>query len=98
MGEAVPARPEAGPNIYRRETNGRSRIPVVAFAGFVPPSILLVASCLDLPVNVPVMSGLCLAVFALIYLRMMWLIETDHRADQRDRGARPRPRGLAPPT
>ena len=48
----------------------------MAFAGFIPPSILLVGqqprphrstsrSC----------PALCVAVFALIYLRMMWLIE-----------------------
>ena len=33
------------------------------------------ASSLSLPVNVPVMSALCVTVFSLIYLRMMWLIE-----------------------
>ncbi len=47
----------------------------MAFAGFIPPTILLVASRYKLIVDVPVMSGLCVAVFALIYLRMMWLIE-----------------------
>ena len=49
-------------------------MPAVAFAGFVPPSILLIAICLDASEGVPVMAGICLAVFALIYLRMMWLI------------------------
>ena len=66
--------PKPVPNVYRREPNGMGRMPAVAFAGFVPPSILLIASCLDASVGVPVMAGLCLAVFALIYLRMMWLI------------------------
>ena len=75
VGEAAPETPKATPSIYRRETNGRQRIPMVAFAGFIPPSILLVASSLSLPVNVPVMSALCVTVFSLIYLRMMWLIE-----------------------
>ncbi len=74
VAEAIPVIPKPVPNVYRRETNGRGRIPAVVFAGFVPPAILLVASCLDEPVDVPVMSGLCIAVFALIYLRMMWLI------------------------
>ncbi len=46
----------------------------MAFAGFVPPTILVVTSTLGFSVNVPVMSALCVAVFALIYLRMMWLI------------------------
>jgi diguanylate cyclase (GGDEF)-like protein len=72
--EGIPVTPKPVPNIYRRETDGRRRMPVVAFAGFIPPSILLVASCLGASVDVPVMSGLCVAVFTLIYLRMMWLI------------------------
>ena len=75
VGEKIPEPPKQTPSIYRRETNGRGRIPVVAFAGFIPPTILLVTSSLGLSVNVPVMSALCIAVFALIYLRMMWLIE-----------------------
>jgi diguanylate cyclase (GGDEF)-like protein len=72
--EATPIAPKPVPNVYRRETNGRSRIPAVAFAGFIPPSILLVASSLGQPTDVPALSALCVAVFALIYLRMMWLI------------------------
>ncbi len=74
VGEAVPVNPKPAPSVYQRATNGRSRIPAVVFAGFVPPSILLVASSLGAPVDVPVQSALCVAVFALIYLRMMWLI------------------------
>ena len=73
--DPVPA-PEQRANIYVRENDGRHRIPMVAFAGFVPPSLLLVAICLGASVDVPVMSGICIAVFALIYLRMMWLIGT----------------------
>ncbi len=73
--DPLPA-PEQRANIYVRENDGRHRIPMVAFAGFVPPSLLLVAICLGASVNVPVMSGICIAVFALIYLRMMWLIGT----------------------
>ncbi len=74
MGEPIPFQPRPQPNIYRRETDTRRRIPIVAFAGFVPPSILLVTSCLGNSTDVPFMSGICVAVFALIYLRMMWLI------------------------
>jgi len=76
VAETVAATPEQRANIYIRENDGRHRIPMVAFAGFVPPSLLLVAICLGASVNVPVMSGICIAVFALIYLRMMWLIGT----------------------
>jgi len=74
IGEMTPVPEPQTPNVYRRESDGRSRIPVVAFAGFIPPTILLVASSLGFSVDVPVLSGLCVAVFALIYLRMMWLI------------------------
>ncbi len=76
MAEAVAPVPPKAPNIYLRENDGRQRVPVVAFAGFVPPSTLLVASALGASVNVSVMAGICIAVFALIYLRMMWLIGT----------------------
>ena len=75
VGEEIPEPPKQTPSIYRSETNGRGRMPVVAFAGLIPPSILLETSSLGLSVHVPVMSALCLAVFALIYLRMMWLID-----------------------
>ncbi len=74
--EAVAPVPRQAPNIYLRENDGRHRVPWVAFAGFIPPSTLLVASALGAPVNVSVMAGICIAVFALIYLRMMWLIGT----------------------
>jgi diguanylate cyclase len=74
-GDTLPVPARETPNIYRRETSTRRRIPVVAFAGFIPPCILVVASRLGLSVDVPVMSAICVVVFALIYLRMMWLIE-----------------------
>ncbi len=74
MGEPTPYQPPLQPNVYRRDTDTRRRIPVVAFAGFVPPTILLVTSRLGADTDVGVMSAICVAVFALIYLRMMWLI------------------------
>jgi diguanylate cyclase (GGDEF)-like protein len=70
-----PVEPKQSPNIYHRETPGRRRMPLVALAGFVPPAILLVTSCVGVAVNVPVLAGLCVAVSALVYLRMMWLID-----------------------
>ena len=75
IGQPLPVPQREAPSIYRRDSNGSHRIPVVAFAGFVPPTILLVGSTYGLNIDVPVMSGLCVAVFALIYLRMMWLIQ-----------------------
>jgi len=74
IAEPAPAVTRLPANIYRRESIGRRRLPFVAFAGFVPPAILLVASARGESVDVPVMSGLCVAAFALVYLRMMWLI------------------------
>ncbi len=75
IAQGIPVEPKLSPNIYHREAPGRRRMPLVAFAGFVPPAILLVASCLGVAVNVPVLSGLCVAVSALVYLRMIWLID-----------------------
>jgi diguanylate cyclase len=75
IGEGLPILPKPVPNIYRRDSKGSHRIPIVAFAGFIAPSLLLVASRLGLSVDVTVMAAFCVAVFALIYLRMMWLIE-----------------------
>jgi diguanylate cyclase (GGDEF)-like protein len=56
------------------ETIGRHRLPVVIVAGFIPPTILVLAASLGVPANVPVIAGLCVAVFAVICLRMIWLI------------------------
>ncbi len=56
MAEAVTPTPQQKANIYVRENDGRRRIPVVAFAGFVPPSLLLVAS---LPRRLRQRAGAC---------------------------------------
>jgi diguanylate cyclase (GGDEF)-like protein len=74
VSDEVTVAPRPAPSVYRGEASGQNRVPVVAFAGFVAPTILLVASCLGARVNVVVMSALSVAIFALIYLRMMWLI------------------------
>ena len=74
VSDEVTVAPRPTPSVYRGEASGQNRVPVVAFAGFVAPTILLVASCLGARVNVVVLSALSVAIFALIYLRMMWLI------------------------
>jgi diguanylate cyclase len=74
IAEEILVPPRQAPSVYRAETSGRNRVPVVALVGFVPPSILLITSCLHIAVNVVVLSALGVGVFALIYLRMMWLI------------------------
>ena len=51
------------------------RIPVVTLAGLIPAAMLLVCAGLGLHVNVVAQSGFCIAVFALVYLRLMWLIK-----------------------
>jgi diguanylate cyclase (GGDEF)-like protein len=58
----------------RPETSDRHRIPIVILAGFIPPTILVVTASLGVSVNVLVMASLCVAVFAVICLRMIWLI------------------------
>jgi diguanylate cyclase (GGDEF)-like protein len=74
IADEIPVPPRQAPSVYRAETSGRNRVTIVALVGFVPPSILLITSCLNVSVNVVVLSGLGVGVFALIYLRMMWLI------------------------
>ena len=74
VGQRVLIEPKRVPNVYHRDTAGQRRLPLVAFAGFVPAGILVVTSALNLPVDVPFMAALSLAVTTLIYLRMMWLI------------------------
>ena len=58
----------------RQVARDRHRMPIVIVAGFIPPTILVVATSLGGSVNVLVMAGLCIAVFAVICLRMIWLI------------------------
>ncbi len=87
MAEISTVEPRPVPNVYRREPNGIGRIPAVAFAGFVPPSILLIASCLDASVGIP---GDVRALPGRIRSHLPAddvAHRADHRADQRDRGS-----------
>ncbi len=59
----------------RRETASRRRIPIVALAGFIPLVILAASSFFGVPVNLPVLAGLGIAVSAVIYVRITWLID-----------------------
>jgi diguanylate cyclase len=52
---------------------GRRRLPVVALAGFISPTILIVSDVLGTPVDVSVLAGLSIALFSLVVLRMRWL-------------------------
>ena len=55
--------------------DARRRIPVLAMAGFVAPGVLLVASATGASVDVPVIAGTSIALFALVSLRMSWLFQ-----------------------
>ena len=50
------------------------RLPLVALAAFVPPLLLVVASVTGTQVNVAAISILCVAVFSLICVRMLWML------------------------
>ena len=98
VGEQIPEPPKQTPSIYRSETNGRGRIPVVAFAGFIPPTILLVMSSLGL---VGQRAGHVRALHRRLRPHLPAddvAHRADHHPDQRDRSARPGPRGVASAT
>jgi len=56
------------------ESATRRRVPIVMGTGFIPPTILIVAAAFGLSVDVLVMALLCFGVFAVISIRMHWLI------------------------
>jgi diguanylate cyclase len=64
-------------DVHKIET--RPRMPVVILAGFVPAVMLVVCASLQLTVNVAVLAGFCVAVFALVYVRMTWLFQRTSR-------------------
>ncbi len=57
-----------------REAESGRRLPLIALAGFVPPLLLVIATLSGAQVNVAAVSILCLAVFALISVRMLWML------------------------
>jgi len=63
------------PRAVTDEPETRRRIPVLAVAGLVAPVILLVGSELGVLVDVPVIAGTSIVVFALVALRMSWLFD-----------------------
>jgi len=56
------------------ELESGRRLPVVALAAFVPPLLLVVTSMSGTHVNVAAISVLCVAVFAIICVRMLWML------------------------
>ena len=61
------------PSDWHQVENGQ-RLPLVALAAFVPPLLLVIASVTGTHVNVAAISILCLAVFSLICVRMLWML------------------------
>ncbi len=59
----------------RQESGSRNRIPAVILAGFVPPTILVVTALLGVSVNILAMGIFCVAVFAIVCLRMVWMVD-----------------------
>lgn len=53
----------------------RLRMPILILAGSISPAILVVATSLDVRVNVIALGLICLIVFAIIFLRLTWLIQ-----------------------
>jgi len=74
MAAGIPDAEGAGAAGSSKVASNRHRMPAVIVAGFIPPAILVLTTSLGLAANVPVMAGLCVAVFAVICLRMIWLI------------------------
>ena len=64
---------DPAPLDWHQVESGR-RLPQVALAAFVPPLLLVIASVTGTHVNVAAISILCLAVFSLICVRMLWLL------------------------
>jgi len=58
---------------WQQAESGR-RLPMVALAAFIPPVLLVITALSGASVNVTAVSILCMAVFALICLRMLWML------------------------
>jgi diguanylate cyclase len=59
-------------------TETRRRLPTVALAGFVAPAVFLVASMTGSSVDVPVLASTSVVLFALVILRVTWLLTRMH--------------------
>jgi diguanylate cyclase len=77
----------ARPLDWQRSETGR-RLPLVVLAAFVPPTMLVITGATRASTGVIAIAVLCLAVFAVIALRMLWMltrigdqaVELDHHA------------------
>ena len=67
---------------WQRSETGR-RLPLVALAAFIPPLLLVATAASGTSVNVAAVSVLCLAVFGVIAMRMLWMLTriSDQAAD-----------------
>ena len=77
-------------DVEQRRADTVGRLPMVVLAALVPPILLLVTSIAGASVNVAAVSVLCLTVFALLVLRMVWMLQRigeqaadlEHHADE----------------
>jgi len=65
----------ATPSPSPTDLGNRIRAPILIVAGFVAPSILVISSLLHQSVNVVALGTICIIVFAIIFLRLNWLIQ-----------------------
>jgi diguanylate cyclase (GGDEF)-like protein len=66
----------------RDQPTDRRWMPLVAVAGFVAPTILLVGSAAGFAVDVPALAATSIALFALIVVRFSWLFtRTRHQTE-----------------
>ena len=75
IGAGIPRDEDRGTASGSEEARQRQRLPIVILAGFIPPTILVFTASLGLSVSVLAMASLCIAVFAVICLRMIWLVD-----------------------
>jgi len=66
---------ESDLEVAANPSDNHGRLPVVLVAGFVPPTILIVTAALHVKVNVVALGILCVVAFAVVALRLKWMVE-----------------------
>jgi diguanylate cyclase (GGDEF)-like protein len=57
------------------KAGNRIRVPMLIATAFISPAILVIATSLQVSVNVIALGIICIIVFAIIFLRLSWLIQ-----------------------
>ena len=75
--------------VDRRRVDGTRRLPLIALAAFVPPALLVVTAVVGGRTDVAAVAVLCLATFALLCLRMLWMLRRlGHQSEELERHTR----------